>query len=125
GEPMIYKPLYDLLALAQELDVNFGFVTNGHALTKANVAKILACDPFNINVSLDSVDPKINEALRPLKDGTRRTLEGIENLLAGKQRMRARAGIIVKPTIMDQNYKSLPDLVRYFGKDSAVQVSFQ
>jgi MoaA/NifB/PqqE/SkfB family radical SAM enzyme len=125
GEPMIYRPLYDALELAHSLHINFGFTTNGHALTKSNVAKILAFDPFNINVSLDSVDPKINERLRPLKHGTRRTLQGIENVLAEKQRTGARLGVFVKPTIMDQNYRSLPDLVRYFGKSPTIQINFQ
>ena len=125
GEPMIYRPLYETLALAQQLRVDFGFTTNGHALTKTNVEKLVACDPFNVNISLDSVDPQINEWLRPLKDGTRRTLQGIDNLRAEKQRTGSRVAIIVKPTIMDQNYKSLPELVRHFGKDSKVQINFQ
>ena len=125
GEPMIYKPLYDALALAHELHIDFGFTTNGHGLNKSNVAKILAFDPFNINVSLDAIDATINEALRPMKDGTRRTLEGIENILAEKERTGARVSIVIKPTIMDQNYKNLPDLVRYFGKNSKVQIHFQ
>jgi MoaA/NifB/PqqE/SkfB family radical SAM enzyme len=125
GEPMIYQPLYDTLALAQQLRVDFGFTTNGHALTKTNVAKLLASDPFNVNVSLDSVDPQINESLRPLKDGTRRTLRGIDNLLDEKARTGSRVAVIVKPTIMDQNYRTLPDLVRHFGRDAKLQINFQ
>jgi MoaA/NifB/PqqE/SkfB family radical SAM enzyme len=125
GEPMIFKPLYDTLALAHELGVNFGFTTNGLGLTKGNCERLLSHNPFNINVSLESVDPKVNESLRPMKDGTRRTLEGIENLLAEKERTKARVSIIVKPTIMEQNYRGLPALVRHFGKNSKVQVNFQ
>ena len=74
GEPTIYRPLYDVLELCQKLGVNFGFTTNGLALTKRNVQRIVAYDPFNVNVSLESVDPKINEALRPSPDGTKRAL---------------------------------------------------
>src|SRR5665213_1672801 len=125
GEPTIFKPLYDTLALAHQLGVNFGFTTNGLALTKPIVEKVISHDPFNVNVSLESVDPKINEALRPFKDGTRRTLEGIDNLLAEKERTGSRISIIVKPTIMEQNYRGLPALVRHFGKNSTVQVNFQ
>ena len=125
GEPTIYKPLYDSLKLAHELGVNFGFTTNGLAFTKENVRKMLSYDPFNINVSLESVDPKINEALRPFKDGTRRTLEGIDNVLAEKERVGSRVSVIIKPTIMEQNYRKLPDLIRHFGKNSKVQVNFQ
>ncbi len=122
---MIYKPLYDTLALAQKLGVNFGFTTNGLALTQANVEKALSYDPFNINVSLESVNPKINESLRPLPGGTQKTLEGIDRLLHEKERIGSRVSVIVKPTIMEQNYRALPDLVRHFGKNSRAQINFQ
>src|SRR5262245_61154688 len=125
GEPTIYKPLYDTLKVAQDLGVNFGFTTNGLALTKENVQRILSYDPFNINVSLESIDPKINESVRPIHDGTRRTLRGIENLLAEKQRIGARVSIMIKPIIMEQNYRGLPALVRHFGRESNVLINFQ
>lgn len=125
GEPTIYKPLYEALELAQKLGVNFGFTTNAIALTKENVARLLSYDPFNINVSLESTDPKINEYLRPLKDGTARTLRGIDNVMTEKERIGSRVSVIVKPTIMEQNYRGLPALVRHFGKRSKVQINFQ
>lgn len=126
GEPMIYKPLYECLEQAQKLGVNFGFTTNGLSLTPRNVERILAYDPFNINVSLESVNPEINEALRrPSRDGTRRILEGIDNLLEEKERTGARVSIIVKSTIMEQNYRTLPDLIRHFGERPKVQFNFQ
>lgn len=125
GEPTVYKPFYEALELANQLRVNFGFTTNGLTLTKPNVKRILAGNPFNINVSLESVDPAVNEILRPMKHGTKRTLEGIENVLAEKERTGARVSVIIKPTIMEQNYRGLPDLVRHFGRHSKVQVHFQ
>jgi MoaA/NifB/PqqE/SkfB family radical SAM enzyme len=124
GEPMIYKPIYEALELAQKLGVDLGFTTNGLQLSQRNVERVLSYDPFNINVSLESVDPAINDALRrPAR--TQRILEGIETLLKEKERTKARVSIIVKPTIMEQNYRVLPDLVRHFGRHSKVQVNFQ
>jgi len=125
GEPSAYAPLFELLELSQKLGVNFGFTTNGLALTKKNVQRIVAADPFNVNVSMESVDPKINDALRPFPDGTKRVLEGIECLVEEKRRTGARVSIFVKTTILEQNYRTLPDLVRHFGKDSGVQINFQ
>lgn len=125
GEPTIYKPLYASLELAQQLGVNFGFTTNALTLTKENTKRILSYDPFNINISLESVDPKINEHLRPIKDGTARTLRGIENVIEEKHRVGSRVSLIVKPTIMEQNYRGLPQLVRHFGKQSRVLINFQ
>ena len=96
-----------------------------YLLTQANVARILRHDPFNINVSLESVDPQVNESLRPRKNGTRQTLEGIENVVQEKRRCGSRVSMIVKPTIMEQNYRTLPELVRYFGRYPEVQISPQ
>ncbi len=125
GEPMIYKPLYEVLELAQKLGVDFGFTTNGLSLTKQNAQRVVGYNPINVNVSIESVDPKINEALRPFPNGTQRTLDGIGYLMEEKRRTRSRISVIVKPTIMEQNYRTLPQLVRHFGKDSGVQINFQ
>ncbi|HEY2081291.1 MAG TPA: radical SAM protein [Verrucomicrobiae bacterium] len=125
GEPLIYKPLYDALDLAHKLKVNFGFTTNGYLLTKQNVARALASNLFNVNVSIESVTPEVNESVRPRKNGTQQTLDGIDNLVMEKRRTGARVSIIVKTTIMEQNYRTLPELVRYFSKYKEVQVSFQ
>jgi MoaA/NifB/PqqE/SkfB family radical SAM enzyme len=125
GEPLIYKAIYPALELAHQLGVNLGITTNGYSLGKANVRRILASDPFNINVSIESVDPKINESLRFKKDATLRALEGIENVIEEKRRVGSRVSLVVKPTIMEQNYQSLPDLVRYFHKYKEVQVNLQ
>ena len=125
GEPLIYPAVYPALELAHKLGVNFGFTTNALGLTKANVQRVVACDPFNINISIESVDPAINEALRPFPGGTRRALEAISDLVAEKRRVGSRVSLIIKPTIMEQNYRTLPDLVRHFGKNSGVQINFQ
>lgn len=125
GEPTIYKPIYACLELAQKLGVNFGFTTNAIAMTKENTKRLLSYDPFNINVSLESVDPQVNEHLRPMKGGTARTLQGIQNIMEEKHRIGSRVSVIVKPTIMEQNYRGFPNLIRHFGKNSGVLVNFQ
>ena len=125
GEPLIYNGLYPALELAQKLRVDFGFTTNALSLTRTNVQRVVACDPFNINISIESVDPAINETLRPFPGGTRRALEAISDLVEEKRRVGSRVSLIIKPTIMDQNYRTLPDLVRHFGKNGGVQINFQ
>ena len=125
GEPTLYKPIYKAIEWAQHLGVNIGLTTNALTMTRSNAQRIIALDPFNINVSLESVDPAINETLRPMAGGTRRTLDGITHLLYEKERCKARVSLIIKPTIMEQNYRSLPALVRHFGRQSKAQIHFQ
>jgi MoaA/NifB/PqqE/SkfB family radical SAM enzyme len=125
GEPLIYEPLFETLELAHRLNVNLGFTTNGYLLTRQNVAKALEQEPFNINVSLESITPEINEKLRPRKNGTQQTLEGIDHLVTEKRRRGSRVSTLIKPTVMEQNYRTLPELVRYFDRYPEVQVSPQ
>ncbi|MFA6134957.1 MAG: radical SAM protein [Phycisphaerae bacterium] len=125
GEPLLYDGLYAALERAHQLNVNMGFTTNGYLLTPENVRKALAFDPFNINVSLESVDPAVNEKLRPMPGGTGRTLAGIDAILDEKRRTGGRVTVFVKPTVTDVNYASLPQLVRHFGKGGDVLVTPQ
>ena len=127
GEPLIYRHIYDLLELAHELGINLGFTTNGYLLRPENVKRILKSNPFNINISLESIDPQINEhkRVRPVPGGTLMTMQGIENVLEEKRRTGARTRVFIKPTITEYNYRSLPALVRYFGKDSAALINMQ
>ena len=67
----------------------------------------------------------MNDALRPFANGLKRVLAGVELLLEEKRRVGSRVSVIVKPTIMEQNYRGLPSLVRHFGKNSGVQINFQ
>jgi MoaA/NifB/PqqE/SkfB family radical SAM enzyme len=125
GEPLVYPVIYEALELGHKLGMDIGFTTNGYLLTRENVRRLVASDPFNINVSLESVDPRINESIRAVPGGTRKTIDGIGNLIAEKRRTGSRMRVLIKPTITELNYRSLPDLVRYFGKEPGIQIQLQ
>lgn len=120
GDPLICEWFYDVLEYAHKQNINYSFTTNGYLLTRENVKRILSFDPFTIGLSIESLDPAINERIRPYKDGTKLVLEGIKNIIEEKDRINSRCGIIIKPVITELNYKSLPKLVRYFGKNSGI-----
>jgi MoaA/NifB/PqqE/SkfB family radical SAM enzyme len=125
GETLTYKPIFEALELAHKLEVDFGITTNGSLLTTENIKRIVGADPFNINISLESVDPAINERMRPTPGATKRVLDAIDGLLAEKERTGARFGIFIKPTVTEMNYRSLPQMVRHFGKNAKVQINPQ
>jgi len=125
GEPLVYKPIYEAMELAHQLGVNFGITTNGLLLTPANIKRVVGANPFNINISLESVIPEVNEQMRPTAGATAIALRAIDNLLAEKARAGARFGVFIKPTITEINYRSLPQMIRHFGKDGQVQVNPQ
>jgi MoaA/NifB/PqqE/SkfB family radical SAM enzyme len=125
GEPLLHPHIFEAMELAHKLGVDFGLTTNGYLLTPENIKRIVGADLFNINISIESVDPAINELIRPLPGATERVLKAVDTLLAEKERAAARFGIFLKPTVTELNYRSLPEMVRRFGKGSAVQVNPQ
>jgi MoaA/NifB/PqqE/SkfB family radical SAM enzyme len=125
GEPLVYKPIYEAMDLAHKLGVDFGITTNGSLLTSENIKRVLGADPFNINISLESVDPAVNEQLRPSPGSTLKILRAIDELVRAKERLGARFGLFIKPTITEVNYRTLPQMVRHFGRGGGVQVNPQ
>jgi MoaA/NifB/PqqE/SkfB family radical SAM enzyme len=71
---------------------------------------------FNIGVSLESLDPVINEIIRPYKDGTAKTLRCIELLLTERERQKKHISLNIKTVITQINMDSFIEIVKRFGK---------
>jgi MoaA/NifB/PqqE/SkfB family radical SAM enzyme len=125
GEPLLYKPLFSMLDVSQQLKIDFSFTTNGYLLTDDTVERIVGFDPFIIGVSLESISPEINEVLRPVKNGTKKTMDGIEKLLQEKERQGSRLSVNIKPTVTQVNYHSIVDILKYYGKRKGAYVTPQ
>ena len=64
GEPFIKPGFIDLLAWCNSNGISAGVTTNGSALTLHNAVKVVAANPFNINVSVDAPNAEIHDYLR-------------------------------------------------------------
>lgn len=82
GEPLLRKDLCHVMSQCTELGFSWGMVTNGLLLTGETVERLRAAGMKTVSVSLDGLEQTHN-ALRGVKDGFRRTLEGIRRLKAG------------------------------------------
>ena len=69
GEPYIKKGFLDLLRFCRDNDIHWGVTTNGGAyLNKKIVTQTVEARPFNINISIDSMDPKIHNYSRGVEN---------------------------------------------------------
>jgi len=125
GEPMFYKPLYYLIQLSRDLGIDFSFTTNGYQLNEINVKKIVNSGLFNIGISLEAIDPDINEILRPVKNGTKKTIQGIERLLLERESKKFRISINIKCTLTQVNFHAIIDIVKRYGKTKGVIITPQ
>jgi len=125
GEPTTSRHITEWIELAGQLGLDFRFTTNGYLMTEKMAQRFVAAGLFNIGVSFESLDPKINEAMRPYPDGTAKTLRCIELLLQERERQKRHISINIKTVLTDINLESYPDMVRRFGKIDSVMCTPQ
>ncbi|MBV5326042.1 MAG: radical SAM protein [Chlorobium sp.] len=125
GEPFIKKGFIDLLHFCREHDILAGVTTNGALLNEKNSANLVAARPFNLNISCDSHIPEIHDYVRGMNGLFRKISGGIALLKKEQARQNITFPIIIKPTIMSLNFRTLPDIVQWALDVGATAVNFQ
>ena len=125
GEPLLRADLPELLGEAARLGLAVGFVTNGSLITEELAATIVDSGVFNVNVSLDSLDPAIHDRLRGVAGTTAKALAAFEHLdAAAAHRPDRPVALVVKTTIMEPTLDGLLDMVE-FAAAEGLSVLFQ
>ena len=126
GEPLLRADLPELLGEAARLGLAVGFVTNGSLITEELAATIVDSGVFNVNVSLDSLDPAIHDRLRGVAGTTAKALAAFEHLAAAAARRPDRpVALVVKTTIMEPTLDGLLDMVEFAAAEGLSGVLFQ
>ena len=125
GEPLMCRPMFDWLEQARKLSLDLRFTTNGYLVDEEMARQLVAADMFNIGVSLESLDPAINEQIRPFPEGTAKTIRAIDLLLQEKQKHRSRLSINIKCTISQINIDAVVGILERWGKIDGVIVTPQ
>jgi len=113
GEPFIKPGFIDLLTWCDENSIPAGVTTNGSALTKRNAAKVVAANPFNVNISVDAADAKLHDHLRGYEGLFDKLSNGLRYLLDERERQGKKFPITIKPTVNVKNFRVLPQLVEW------------
>lgn len=113
GEPLIKPGFIDLLGWCRDHGIKAGVTTNGSALTRANAERIVAAQPFNVNISVDAPSAEVHDYLRGAPGLFAKLSAGITFLLEERKRQRAEFPITVKPTVNSANFRHLPALLEW------------
>jgi MoaA/NifB/PqqE/SkfB family radical SAM enzyme len=125
GEPFIKRGFIDLLAWCNANGILAGVTTNGSALTRRNVEKLVAARPFNVNISVDAPSAEIHDYLRGYPGLFERLSNGIRFLIKERKRQAMSFPITIKPTLNARNFRYLPGLVEWAKAIGATTVSPQ
>jgi sulfatase maturation enzyme AslB (radical SAM superfamily) len=125
GEPTVCRQITDWIELAGRLGLDFRFTTNGYIMNEDMARRFVAAGLFNIGISLESLDPAINEIIRPFPGGTAKTLRCIELLLQERKRQEKHVSLNIKTVLTDVSLESFIDIAKRFGKIDGVMCTPQ
>jgi len=125
GEATLSKDLLSWVEQAANLGMDFRFTTNGYNMTEEMARRLVAAGIFNIGVSLESLDPAINEIIRPYPNGTARTIRCIDLLLQERQRQGKHISINVKTVLTEVNLESFIEIIKRYGKIEGIMCTPQ
>ncbi|MFW9864604.1 MAG: radical SAM protein [Candidatus Thorarchaeota archaeon] len=114
GEPLLRKDIWEILTYAKQRAEPKGhmiaFASNGYLINDEIAEKLRDHGVGLIFISLDSIDPEINDLIRGTKNSFNRQKRAIEAC--------NKAGIlvIISCTVMKQNFESFYDIKEYAEK---------
>jgi len=107
GEPTLRKDLVELVKYSQEFVT--GLITNGRLLASLADELMVASLDY-VQVSIESSDEKIHDAMVGADGAWKQTVEGIEAALeCGLE-------VVTNTTLTRENYLGFPDLIRFGAK---------
>jgi len=112
GEVFLKNGIFDILEACHKEGVIFGITTNGILLNKENVERYISLDPFNVNISFDSLKHDVYESIRgvPCLDIIK---SNIEYLIDYKQKVGSNIKITLKTVVNNLNLQELEDIAKY------------
>jgi len=106
GEPFLKKELKDALKILKEAGAQITILTNGVLLTPQILKEFSGLVDL-IQISLDTMDEKVQNELLNIKDGYKRIHQGIKNVLATKTKL------VIGTVATKQNYRHLPKVLDF------------
>ncbi|MCK5113602.1 MAG: radical SAM protein [Phycisphaerae bacterium] len=125
AEALMRNDLFEILHATRAMGVTSGITTNGLLLNDGNIEKLLGAGIFNINVSIDSMNPEIHDSLRGVPGLLEKVKRNVENLASAIKRSGSSARIIIRPLVCTTNIDSVHEVVEFAKSVEAAGVNFQ
>ncbi len=125
GEPFLKKGFVDLLEFCHKNGLKWGVTTNGSSLTDSIIKRVVAAQPFNLNISIDSHIAEVHDYARGIPGSFERITRQLKALIAARDAAGLSFPVIVKPTVHSQNLHLLTELPRWVQELGATAVNFQ
>ncbi len=110
GEPTLRPDLAELIHYAEEKGQITGLNTNGRRLSDpAYLDELVSAGLDHVQITLESHDPDIHDAIVCAKGAWRQTTDGLKNVLA------TRLFVMTNTTLLQQNSKAMDKTLQYLS----------
>jgi len=124
GEILQKNDVFDIFRHCDEKNIIYGMITNGLLLNEKNIEKILNLHPYNIHISLDSLDTGGYEAIRGVR-GLEVLKRNVINLMKRLHATNSKTVVTLKTVVCNVNLGELDEIVRFADKYKIHGVTFQ
>ncbi|KJV06246.1 radical SAM protein [Methylocucumis oryzae] len=125
GEPFIKKDFIELLEFCHHKGLKWGVTTNGSGLTKSIVERVVAAQPFNINISMDAHIAEIHDYVRGIPGSLERITKQLKMLIEERNKKNQTFPITIKPVVHASNLHILHEIPKWAQALGATAVNFQ
>lgn len=112
GEPLLRRDIFDILEYMKKLGFNISLTTNGILLNKEIIGKLLPLEPFNINISLDSLNPEEHDFFRGVSS-FKKTYQNILHLKEELNKNKSATKLVVETALTKKNISNINKLVDF------------
>lgn len=124
GEALLKNDFFEILNFCKKEKIIFGLTTNGKLLKKENIKKFLSFNPFNLNISLDSLNDKTYYEIRGVPY-LNEIKSNIYNLLQYKKEIKSDTIINLKTIVCSKNLKELKKIAIFARENQFAGITFQ
>lgn len=122
-EPLLYKPLPEIIEYVMASGLKINVLTNGYLLEK-RAEELVDSGLYSLNVSIDG-PPEIHNKLRGINDAHQRAVAGIMRVVELKKKRGTQYPHIgINSTITDLTAPHMVDMLKFLPMEHLVKVSF-
>jgi len=126
GEPFLKPGFFDLLSFLKNRGIKAGVTTNGSMLLTEDLAeKFTLTEPFNLNISCESIDPAIHDYIRAWPGLHEKLMATASQVTKAKRKLKIDFPLIMKVTINALNFRQIIGQVGWAEKNGFTGISFQ
>jgi len=125
GEPFVRKDAIEIFEYCNSINLSYGVTTNFTVLSGDMAKRLVHAHPFNINISLDGINPETHDNCRGVKGTFVKVMSNIDKILNEMSEQNKKLRIIIKTTVMKTNINQLEDIVRFVKEKGLAGINFQ